>query len=957
MAFAQNATVTGTVTDGDFKDFLVGAVVSVEGTTKGAVADVNGRYSLPLPAGNYTIVFSFLGYTSQTFDVQLQAGEVRVIDAEMHSESDVLEGVVVSAQAKGQQAAINSQLRASGIINAVSVEKLSELPDVNVADAIGRLPGLMIQRDGGEGQKIIIRGLSPKYNTVAINGMNAPATGETDRSTDLNMLSPDMIAGAEVMKANTADKDADGLGGTVNLIMKDAPSGPRLSVQGETGYHSLINGIGRYKAGINGSNRFFNDKFGVIMGATFDQTDRSNDTFGTNFEVSGNTPTPGLSYTQPWIKDVSLQSNLEKRTRINGTVNFDLDLGNGNRIKLFNVVSTLGRDRDVRKNRYSFDKNKLRYTQAEINSSTTNLSNVLQGEFNILGSTLNVGAGHSAAWMKTPMNRGMDFYLNEPYSVAISSLEYLAPDEAISKDHLNPIRMSDFYLYETEINKTRTFERELSAWVDWKLPFEFGKAVSGYVKLGGKYRQKNRSYETENYSSRFDLTNVYTKAYENMPDVTRPTGNGGNGVAILDFLDNSYKGGQAFLNNRYPGNSFDFALDPSYMNYFCDKQSNMFKRKWSDMVERDYEGLEQVYAGYVMTELNFFGDLITFIPGVRYDFTYLQYKGYSGENITDDHAYELPFEITKNTDSEKFGYWLPQIHLKIKPVEWADLRLAYTKTLSRPDFNNLAPRTIIRPASNSIIWSRTNLKPILSTNYDVTLSIYPTNWGLFTVSAFYKDIENFIYRRTANVLAGTATDPSVFDLHSSYAGYTISYPLNSPTRAAIVGLEFDAQLQMHHLNNFLKGFVLNANFTLMDSGMDYRASNITRKRVDGKLVSLYKDVEYNDRLINQPSYLFNVSLGYDYKKFSGRVSCNYQDGVLKTAQQRPDGADKVETAPFMKWDAQFKYSLNKRLAFYLNFSNFNFAMDETRRTVTGYPQEIEFYGSTIYLGIKYDIIK
>ena len=123
MAFAQNATVTGTVTDGDFKDFLVGAVVSVEGTTKGAVADVNGRYSLPLPAGNYTIVFSFLGYTSQTFDVQLQAGEVRVIDAEMHSESDVLEGVVVSAQAKGQQAAINSQLRASGIINADSVEK------------------------------------------------------------------------------------------------------------------------------------------------------------------------------------------------------------------------------------------------------------------------------------------------------------------------------------------------------------------------------------------------------------------------------------------------------------------------------------------------------------------------------------------------------------------------------------------------------------------------------------------------------------------------------------------------------------------------------------------------------------------------------------------------------------------------------------------------------------------
>lgn len=70
----------------------------------------------------------------------------------------------------------------------------------------------------------------PKYNSVAINGMNAPSTSSTDRSTDLNMISPDMIAGAEVLKASTADKDADGLGGTVNLIMKDAPRDFKLNV-------------------------------------------------------------------------------------------------------------------------------------------------------------------------------------------------------------------------------------------------------------------------------------------------------------------------------------------------------------------------------------------------------------------------------------------------------------------------------------------------------------------------------------------------------------------------------------------------------------------------------------------------------------------------------------------------------------------------------------------------------
>ena len=208
---AQNATITGTVKDGDMNDFLIGASVFVEGTAHGTIADANGSYNLSVPYGKVTVCCDFLGYKPQEIELELEAGEVRTLNITMYSDSEVLEGVVVSAQAKGQAAAINSQINAAGIINAVSEEKLSELPDVNVADAIGRLPGLMIQRDGGEGQKIIIRGLAPKYNTVAINGMSAPSTSSTDRSTDLNMISPDMIAGAEVLKANTADKDADGL--------------------------------------------------------------------------------------------------------------------------------------------------------------------------------------------------------------------------------------------------------------------------------------------------------------------------------------------------------------------------------------------------------------------------------------------------------------------------------------------------------------------------------------------------------------------------------------------------------------------------------------------------------------------------------------------------------------------------------------------------------------------------
>lgn len=148
---AQNATITGIVTGKDTKNYLVGASVLVKGTTKGTVADANGQYKLLVPVGKQTIEFSFIGYQTQTREIEFKANEVQTLNIELVPDAVQLEGLVVSTQAKGQMAAIRRQVNAPGILNVVSEEKLRELPDVNVADAIGRLPGLMIQRDGGEG--------------------------------------------------------------------------------------------------------------------------------------------------------------------------------------------------------------------------------------------------------------------------------------------------------------------------------------------------------------------------------------------------------------------------------------------------------------------------------------------------------------------------------------------------------------------------------------------------------------------------------------------------------------------------------------------------------------------------------------------------------------------------------------------------------------------------------------
>lgn len=962
VAFAQSATITGVITDADIKDYLTGASIIVKGGTQGTISDANGSYRLFVPAGKQVIEFAFLGYVTQEIEVDVPANAVHVIDVALKLDYEMLDGAVVSAQAKGQAAAINSQINAAGIINAVSGEKLSELPDVNIADAIGRLPGLMIQRDGGEGQKIVIRGLSPKYNTVSFNGMNAPSTSDTDRSTDLNMISPDMIASAEVMKANTADKDADGLGGTVNLILKDAPDKFKASVNLETGYHSQINNIGRYKAGINVSNRFFKSALGVILAASYDNTDRSNDTFSASYNVVGDAPTEGLSYRKPDATKISLMSNLENRTRYNVNVNFDLNLGNGNKIKFSNIFSNLTRDRDQRSKIYNFGSTRMSYTQKDIDAHTSNLSNVLQGDFNILGSSLSFGAGHSSIWVRTPWSNEIEFRIDNPYLTPLSKLEKMEPYLAISSEHVNDSDMSLWYLYHNRNVKQKTDEREFSAWIDWKLPFKFGTVVDGYLKVGGKWRQKDRENVSTAYYRRFDLAEGYETVLENMPQLS--LSGDGKTIGIDDFLDSSYKNRGNFLRGLYPNCDFAFALDDGMMKQFYQTNQDMLYKLLSETVKNDYTGHEEIYAGYIMGEFNF-GRWCTFIPGVRYDYTEMAYNAYSGASVNDSEATEQQFGFDPTADSQSFGYLLPQIHLKVMPTEWMDIRMAYTQTLSRPDYDKLSPRTLIYPTANAITWSRTNLKPAISENMDLTMSFYPNNWGLFTIGAFYKNISNFIYTRQAVILKNSATDPSVFDLDPTYAGATITYHLNSPSDARIFGVELDAQIQFHRFDNFLKGLVLSANLTWMSSRMDYHVTNLIRDKnpnyVPGSSEPMFtiinEDVSYTDRLLDQPSWLCNVSVGYDYKKFSARVSCNYQDGVLLTAQQRSDAADKVITAPFLKLDSQFKYTLNKWVSVYASWSNMNFAIDRRVRYVTQYPQKTEYYGTTAYLGLKINLAK
>ena len=189
MMAANSGDVKGRVYDRDTKDELPGANIIVVGTSLGAASDMNGDYVIHgVPVGSQTLLVSYVGYKKTTIKINIKEGERLQQDVYLEPAAITGEEVIVTAQAQGQMQAINQQLSSNTISNVVSADRIREIPDANAAESIARLPGISVVRSGGEGQKVTIRGMSPQYNIMMVNGVQMESTDRDNRSVDLNMI-------------------------------------------------------------------------------------------------------------------------------------------------------------------------------------------------------------------------------------------------------------------------------------------------------------------------------------------------------------------------------------------------------------------------------------------------------------------------------------------------------------------------------------------------------------------------------------------------------------------------------------------------------------------------------------------------------------------------------------------------------------------------------------------------
>ena len=229
FAFSQTGTVTGTVNDGEYNDVLPFANIIVKGTQTGTTSDFEGKYTLELKPGTYTLAYSFVGYQSKEItDIIISENESTAIDVTLQASAGQLDEVIITTTArKNTEAAVLSlQKNSINLMDGLSLESIKKSGASSVASAVKNVPGVSIQG----GKFVYVRGLGDRYTKSILNGVDVPGLDPDRNTLQLDIFPSQILENVLVIKSATADQPADFTGGVVDIVTKDIPSREEYSL-------------------------------------------------------------------------------------------------------------------------------------------------------------------------------------------------------------------------------------------------------------------------------------------------------------------------------------------------------------------------------------------------------------------------------------------------------------------------------------------------------------------------------------------------------------------------------------------------------------------------------------------------------------------------------------------------------------------------------------------------------
>ncbi|WP_437730316.1 TonB-dependent receptor domain-containing protein [Sorangium sp. So ce1335] len=220
---AGKGVVWGVVTDSASKEPVLDAQVSVVGTKLKAIADLDGRYRLELPPGNYQLRIWYEAYRPQRVqDVRVAAGQVLQVDVGLDPDQQAEE--VVEVEFEPERASVAAQLllrkNAPHVGDAVGAKEIAKTPDRNAAEAAKRIVGATVV----DGRYVYVRGLGDRYTNALLNGAPLPSPEPDRQAVPLDLFPSLVLSDITVVKTFTPDIPGDFAGGSVQINTRELPT-------------------------------------------------------------------------------------------------------------------------------------------------------------------------------------------------------------------------------------------------------------------------------------------------------------------------------------------------------------------------------------------------------------------------------------------------------------------------------------------------------------------------------------------------------------------------------------------------------------------------------------------------------------------------------------------------------------------------------------------------------------
>ena len=878
---------------------------------------------------NYTLAARLLG--TSAYAVLLLA--VAQSAAAQTTNGSQVETVTVTAKRIQAQ---EVKREAPNVIEVQPYTEMRKLPDVNIAEALQRIPGISMESDTGEGRFINIRGMDADLNGTTFDGVVLTASNQSTpqggaRAVAFDAFPSELVGGVEVVKSLTPDMDATGLGGVVNLV-------PRAPATNGNSYLDVGAGAGleplrdrpRWQSDITGSTTFDfddhqgSDRFAFVGTLAFDEDWRGIDDLEeayTNDPLNTNDPS-----TAKVFDNVQYRWYEYHRTRrgAGGMLSFTPNANNTFYVRALYAG-------------YSEHANKQHLEIHNLGDSTTGpdangnfsapdgvpLQTLTDSDENVSNSLFAVG-GHSifgslkadyrVSWTRGqddfPKNWGAAFSLPDTVVGSDGTLGAIPivynniKSAAFPTFNAGPVNLADPSNYvlgpgasNSSINNgvSKSYEQEWSGSVDFTVPLQFFDQ-DGTFKFGGMARLRQRGVSADNMT------------YQLPADVSLAgLVNGASHV----YYDNMFN----------IGPSLNAAAIETLPGLFLSQPAQDLQ---SDLASFEHDD-ENVYSGYVMYTTNF-GPLGV-LTGVRFEATDGRYHA----NLqTTDTLGNVTY--TPNTNKQDYTDFFPTLQTKYQVDDQTQVRAVFSTAIARPGFNQITGAKSIdfsSPPDVSISTGNPSLKPTTGDSFDLTAERYTPEGGLATVGAFYKYFSNYIIptsNRIPNSQDGL-TLPAGFT-----NGITTIGSFENIGNAFSEGLEASYTQKLLFLPDPLDGLGVEGNLTYNHARGAIRL---------GERHQLPQDSPFN----------YNAAVFYEKGPISVRLAASYVSANIFSVGS--DSTQDVYAQPRFRLDLGSTYDISNNVELYFDAKNLtNTLLEFTQTDNKYYPIQREFYGPTFFFGVR-----